>query len=146
MRTTKRAMAQKLTKACAAQKKHSPMSGVLVGERGAVKILRRFCLQCQGERPGFVRDCPDLACPLYAFRLPESPPVDGLAGRAIRAVRRQCLACAGDRREVRACAARESCVLWPYRFGVLPATYKRVTDRIKDPKLLWLPGVTPCAL
>ena len=115
----------------------------LAGERKAMRALRTFCLQCQGEHPSFVRDCMDVACPLHAFRLPESQHIDPLAGRSVRAVRRQCLLCAGDRREVRACGAGESCALWAYRFGVLPSTYKRVTARIKSPKTLWLPGFAP---
>ncbi len=111
------------------------------GDRASLKELRRFCLQCQGEHPAFVRSCADLSCALHPFRLPESDSWSPLLGRAVRAIRRYCLVCAGDRREVRACAARERCVLWPYRFGVLPATYKRVTARIRKPKTLWLPGL-----
>lgn len=125
------------------QKKFCAMPEAPTGERKALKALRHFCLQCQGEHPSFVRDCADTACPLHAFRLPESQAVDPAAGRVVRAMRRQCLLCAGDRQEARACAAGDSCALWPYRFGVLPATYKRVTDRIKSPKTLWLPGFAP---
>jgi hypothetical protein len=113
------------------------------GERAAMKAVRRFCLQCQGEVSHFVRECLDGACALRFFRLPDAPAVHEEAGRALRAVRRHCLVCAGDRKEARACQAEENCPLWPYRFGVLPSTYQRVTGRRTNPRELWLPGLRP---
>ncbi|MEG2173546.1 MAG: hypothetical protein RRY29_09865 [Desulfovibrionaceae bacterium] len=56
----------------------------------------------------------------------------------LRAVRRQCMSCAASRAEVRACAARESCGLWSYRFGVRPETYRAVRQRFLRPKNLSL--------
>ena len=46
--------------------------------------------------------------------------------------------CAGSRADVRQCAAREDCVLWRYRFGVRPQTYKDVRRRFFAPKPLKL--------
>ncbi len=53
-----------------------------------------------------------------------------MAQKALRIIRRHCLACAGHRKDVRVCTAKEECPLWSLRFGVYPATYKRVRERI----------------
>lgn len=129
-----------------------------------LRSLRRFCLECQGESAPAVRACTDTQCALWLWRLPEAPTevpelaalpeLADLAGlaesadeaavrkvlarHALRAIRRHCLNCAGDRREVRACAAREECVLWSLRFGVRPETYKAVRQRFFAPKKLSL--------
>lgn len=113
--------------------------------RNIPQAARRFCLDCQGASPEAVRRCVDAACPLWDWRLPPGAAVSeegpaGAAPRAIlRAIRRQCLACAGSRGEVRACAAREDCPLWSYRFGVRPRTYKLVRRRFFAPRELDLP-------
>lgn len=113
--------------------------------RSIPQAARRFCLDCQGASPEAVRRCADAACPLWDWRLPPGAPVseEGTAGAApraiLRAIRRQCLACAGSRGEVRACAAREDCPLWSYRFGVRPRTYKLVRRRFFAPRELDLP-------
>ncbi len=106
----------------------------------AERALRRFCLDCQGGSAPSVRACADASCRLYVFRLctVEDLPEDA---RPLRAIRGHCLACAGSRKEVRACDARENCPLWSYRFGVLPATFKRVAARRKKRReTLLLPG------
>lgn len=41
-------------------------------KRVTVKVLRKFCLQCQGDSPG-VKDCPSSDCPLYDFRYGTNP-------------------------------------------------------------------------
>jgi len=116
------------------------MAVIFPEETKVVRAVRRFCLDCQGLQPSLVRECVEENCVLYAWRLPDATSYDELHGRVLRAVRRHCLICAGDRKEVRSCDARESCPLWEYRFGVHPATYKRVTTRINAPKALFLPG------
>ncbi len=59
----------------------------------------------------------------------------------IRTVRRFCMACCANlRAEVRACAAREDCALWSYRFGCTPETWRRVKNRRSSPRPLLLPG------
>lgn len=81
--------------------------------------------------------------------LPDTEIVDGLALSGpkareaqrrvlLRAVRRHCLSCAASREDVRACAAREQCGLWSYRFGVRPETYRSVRERFLRPKTLSL--------
>ena len=61
---------------------------------------------------------------------------------ALRVIRRFCLNCAGSRAEVRECDARDSCSLWSYRFGVQPATFKRVIARRRKKRIeLSLPGL-----
>ena len=119
--------------------------------RTAPLAARRFCLDCQGASPGAVRSCADGDCPLWPWRLPRSGPTEGTdtdAGAAgsravLRAIRRQCLACAGSRGEVRACAARDDCPLWSYRFGVRPRTYRQVRRRFFAPRELDLPLSCP---
>ncbi len=57
---------------------------------------------------------------------------------ALRSIRRHCLACAGERADVRTCRSGERCVLWQYRFGVRPETYKTVRQRFLAPRQLSL--------
>ncbi|MFV0350214.1 MAG: hypothetical protein ACK5JO_16700 [Halodesulfovibrio sp.] len=58
-----------------------------------------------------------------------------------RTIRRFCMACCANlRAEVRACAAREDCALWSYRFGCTPETWRRVKNRRSSPRPLLLPG------
>ena len=98
---------------------------------GPVAAIRQFCLECQGNSSRSVRQCADEDCPLWGWRMaaieadsrpewhgPDAP------RRALRVIRGQCMMCAGSRADVRQCAAREDCVLWRYRFGVRPQTYK----------------------
>lgn len=198
------------------ERKPRPASGHKTGRVDALRSIRRFCLECQGESAAAVRQCTDSHCALWAWRLPEAPAAvlaevlaavpghapaplpeaaasasgvktpggeaagpraaafpllmaaqqpsgaeeqtvagekpqgdeDGpqrdprvrkaLARRALRAIRRHCLNCAGHRCDVRACAAREDCLLWSLRFGVRPETYKAVRQRFFAPKKLTL--------
>ena len=93
---------------------------------GPVAAIRQFCLECQGNSSRSVRQCADEDCPLWGWRMaaieadsrpewhgPDAP------RRALRVIRGQCMMCAGSRADVRQCAAREDCVLWRYRFGVI---------------------------
>ncbi len=110
-------------------------------DAAAARALRRFCLDCQGNHPPSVAACPDVECRLYPFRqCTVTPPAE--EERPLRAVRRHCLLCAGSRAEARRCDAKESCSLWSYRFGVLPATFRRVASRRRRAKeTLRLPGL-----
>lgn len=112
---------------------------------GPVAAIRQFCLECQGNSSRSVRQCADEDCPLWGWRMaaieadsrpewhgPDAP------RRALRVIRGQCMMCAGSRADVRQCAAREDCVLWRYRFGVRPQTYKEVRRRFFVPKPLKL--------
>ena len=57
----------------------------------------------------------------------------------VAAIRQFCLECQGNSsRSVRQCAARGDCVLWRYRFGVRPQTYKDVRRRFFAPRPLKL--------
>lgn len=105
-----------------------------------LRAARRFCLDCQGGLAVSVRECADLGCALFPWRLADAAPVHPEHGRVIRGIRRYCFACAGSRAEIRHCNAGDGCPLWPYRFGVLPETWRRVMDRIRKPRELWLPG------
>lgn len=114
------------------------------GRSGPLAAIRQFCLECQGSSSRAVRACGDGHCPLWAWRLASLPSEECPASaadaprQALRVIRRQCMGCAGDRAEVRACAARETCPLWHYRFGVRPQTYKAVRRRFFAPKPLRL--------
>jgi hypothetical protein len=109
-----------------------------------LRAVRRFCLDCQGGLPVPVRECADAECALFPWRLAEAIAVHPEYGRVIRGIRRYCFACAGSRAEIRRCDAGDGCSLYPYRFGVAPETYRRVMERIRNPKELWLPGLEQC--
>ncbi len=110
-------------------------------DAAALRALRRFCMDCQGNHPPAVAECRDAACALHPFRQCTVTPLADEA-RPLRGIRRHCLACAGSRDEVRRCDARETCPLWSFRFGVTPATFKRVALRRKRAKeTLRLPGL-----
>ena len=122
----------------------------------ASKAIRRFCLDCQGGHVPSVRACADALCVLYPLRHGDeaederegsaSPGENALAeakaDRPVRRIRLFCLGCAGSRQEVRACDARQDCALWSFRFGVCPATFKRVVARRQRWRTeLTLPGL-----
>jgi hypothetical protein len=109
----------------------------------AARTLRRFCLACQGGYHPSVITCADTSCPLYPLRrsagMDEDPSL--WPDAPARAIRRFCLGCAGSRSEVRRCDAKGQCALWSFRFGVSPATFKRIASRLKFRRsLLFLPG------
>ena len=127
----------------------------------ARKAIRRFCLDCQGGYSPSVRACADVVCVLHPLRqgsvgadqeehpqcaLPGLPqtlsPEFADGSRPERVIRLFCLACAGNRQEVRSCDAKETCALWSFRFGVSPATFKRVVARRQRWRTtLTLPGL-----
>lgn len=41
--------------------------------RPSVKLIRKFCLECQGGSRKLVRECPNCFCPLYVFRMGRNP-------------------------------------------------------------------------
>lgn len=129
-----------------------------------LRALRRFCLECQGGHAPSVVACKDVDCFFYALRSPcekaETPTSDAapvrceepcaifsqegacFTERPIRVIRRFCMACGGSRADVRTCDAGDACPLWSYRFGVLPATFKRVLARQRRTRAeLSLPGL-----
>ena len=81
---------------------------------GPMERVRQFCLDCQGGQESFVTGCEDSGCAFFAQRLSV----------------RENLCCAGGRGEVRSCGGESRCVLWEYRFGVMPKTYERVSRRL----------------
>ena len=110
-------------------------------DAATARALRRFCLECQGNHPPSVAACTDTGCPLHAFRQCTVAPLPEDA-RPLRGIRRHCLVCSGSRAEARRCDAKDSCSLWSYRFGVLPATFRRVAGRRRRAKeTLRLPGM-----
>ncbi len=132
-----------------------------------LRQVRRFCLDCQGNSSPEIQQCRDTACHLWPWRLGKNTPeiqspvheqtlpsptddtcasqsngdamaVTLLQKKALRVVRTHCLSCAGHRSDVRQCTAREACPLWSLRFGVYPATYKKVKARLARGKRLSL--------
>ncbi len=120
-----------------------------------LKRIRLFCLDCMGGSPGLVRECRDLSCPFFLYRMgraerderePEAPEHgrdEAVApARPLRVIRRCCMRCAhNDRKAVRECGARETCALWLCRFGVRPRTVEKMRARRRRPKELTLPGL-----
>lgn len=107
------------------------------------KAIRRFCLACQGASVQRVTACEDRDCVLYPYRSGEDTPEAQTP--PVRVIRRFCLICCGNthgeaRAEVRACAARESCALWSFRFGCTPQVWHRMRLRRTAPQPLLLPG------
>ncbi len=126
-----------------------------------LRQIRRFCLDCQGNSSPEIQRCQDTQCHLWPLRLGKAeslakvvtqPSLDSsdqddttntmhiamAQKKALRVVRAHCLSCAGHRGEVRLCTAKEQCPLWSLRFGVYPATYKRVKARLAQGKRLSL--------
>ncbi len=125
-----------------------------------LRQIRRFCLDCQGNSSTEVSRCLDEACSLWPWRHgksdaqtqnyansfvhiskaeePEKLPLTQKI--ALRVVRKHCFSCAGERKDVRQCTAKDQCPLWSLRFGVYPATYKRVKARLAQGKRLSLFG------
>jgi hypothetical protein len=33
------------------------------------KAIRLQCIECMGYQPAFIKDCPDVPCPLWSFRM-----------------------------------------------------------------------------
>ena len=86
--------------------------------------IRRFCKECDGNI-GYkgVKECPDMDCPIYKFRLGKGAGRSGL----LKAIREKCLDCScGNRAEVKNCKFTDlevppyNCPLYIYRFGHRP--------------------------
>lgn len=45
-----------------------------------LKSIRLFCLECMGEAPGLVRECPAANCALHAYRMGRNPNRAGVGG------------------------------------------------------------------
>ena len=94
----------------------------------AMRAIKNHCLRCVDGSHHEVRKCLACAsnsevCELHKFL------TAGKAGRywtgALRAIRSECLLCMGGScKAVGLCPSR-TCALWPYRYGVRPATAAR---------------------
>lgn len=129
-------------------------TATIMTKGSTLKAIRRFCMACQGGSSRQVAACEDADCALHPYRSgeqierpeqPKQPEQAELAEQApcppSRTIRRFCMACCANlRAEVRACAAREDCALWSYRFGCTPETWRRVKNRRSSPRPLLLPG------
>jgi hypothetical protein len=47
------------------------------GKRCSVKIMRQFCLECEGNSKAAVKECPTDDCLLHPFRLGKNPALKG---------------------------------------------------------------------
>ena len=45
--------------------------------RPSVKIIRKFCLQCMGDRIDFVRECDTIDCSCHPYRMGKNPAMIG---------------------------------------------------------------------
>ncbi len=111
-----------------------------MAQPNVIKQIRRFCMQCQGNSSADILGCKDVQCVLWPWRLMYNTAQDTAIAQkeALRHVRKHCLQCAEDKTEVRHCTARDDCPLWSLRFGVYPATYRRVKERCTQAKRLSL--------
>jgi hypothetical protein len=50
-----------------------PLFPYRMGRRVSVKVLRRFCLQCQGGDREGVADCSTASCPVFPYRHGTNP-------------------------------------------------------------------------
>lgn len=48
--------------------------------RPSVKLIRRYCVYCQGDRTDFVKECFGKDCPLHDYRMGTNPKRAGIAG------------------------------------------------------------------
>jgi hypothetical protein len=45
--------------------------------RPSVKTIRKFCLECMGNTPSFVRECDTADCNCYSYRMGKNPAMTG---------------------------------------------------------------------
>jgi len=57
----------------------------------SVKVIRKFCLQCQGGDRRGVEECPTTTCPFHEYRFGTNPARRGVGAsrKALRNVREQ---------------------------------------------------------
>ena len=48
--------------------------------RPSVKLIRKYCLFCQGEQPDWVRECHEADCALHDYRMATNPQRSGVGG------------------------------------------------------------------
>ncbi len=92
-----------------------------------LKAIRKHCLYCMNGSPLFIRECPDVNCPLYLLRYGRA--VKGV--QPLKQIRKFCLTCVAGPSEVKNCDPNfldgERCPLYEYRFGKRPETFKKAT-------------------
>ena len=49
--------------------------------RPSVKLIRKMCLWCMGDRIDFVKECATDSCALHSFRMGNNPNRAGIGGR-----------------------------------------------------------------
>jgi len=93
--------------------------------RSALKSIRAFCIECQGDSFQGVAECVDLACAFYPFRYGVLPRTG--QRKPLAAIKAYCFEnCQGgsSRAEVENCqgdtAVLGPCPVYPFRLGVNP--------------------------
>ena len=74
--------------------------------------IRHRCLDCSGFKPGEVRNCTFLDCPLFPYRMGTGKQNPKQRDKAIRAYCRECVG--NNRPEVYLCPSA-GCPLYPFR-------------------------------
>ncbi len=93
--------------------------------RKFARLIRTYCLRCQGGQALFVRECPSngkptargertTRCPLWPLRMGVRAGTRRV--NRLRRIRRKCLDCLATAAEVQGCAEK-GCELWAYRTG-----------------------------
>lgn len=123
------------------QESHEQAAGRCVPVESPVKAIRRHCLECAAGDPVEVRKCPATTCLLWSMRFGMGPRAAQRMGKVVEAeaepsflktINRYCGNCIGSRQQVKNCSIVD-CPLWPFRFGMTPATARKQGKRV-DPE------------
>ena len=52
-----------------------------VDKRTTLKSIRKYCLDCEGRNPVWVKECLDPVCSLYPYRMGKDPARAGTGGK-----------------------------------------------------------------
>jgi len=75
------------------------------------KAVRAKCIECYGGERFHVKNCEDLKCAIYPFRMGVAKKVTGRPSQ----IKKKCLwCCYNNKKEVNLCHIT-SCALWPWR-------------------------------
>jgi len=104
-------------------KKNISIPGFSGKRRSPLAAIHRFCVECMGEQPGLIGDCPSTGCTFYPFR--HGRLEDGDGGSRVKAIARYCRECL-PAEDPAGCTAGVSfagntpCPCWPFRTGRNP--------------------------
>ena len=92
--------------------------------RTPLAAIHKFCVECQGDQPYSVADCPSSGCLFFTFRHGRNE--DGDGGSRVKAIGRYCREQCLPAEDPAGCTAgkpyagNQPCACWPYRLGRNP--------------------------